>query len=345
MTEAWIEPGRACGTLEGNGAVLSFDQVNEWRERGFTLVDGVVPDSQLSSARAMADEFFSAGDSGNPVRDFGSGGRMEFPTGYSAIDDITLHPRILCAVAQLLAVDVCELRLTQSDVWAKYGHGEKNGDDRSNDDQRIHMDYPNHYITHPPHWDRPEAVEMILYFDDVFSCGGATALVAREGQGDPAYATPYVAMPGVGSLAWINDRSAAEAELERNFPDVAAFRRTHLYPREAKARFTCGTILFYRHDLWHRGTWLKPGSRRLAQNLTFSRAGADWIHGLQPGAAWRMYRANQSTEILIARSSVDQRCVLGFPPPGHAHWTPERIEAVRARYGPLGMDVTPYEKP
>ena len=36
---------------------------------------------------------------------------------------------------------------------------------------------------------------------------------------------------------------------------------------------------------------------------------------------------------------------LGFPPPGHAHWTPERLEAVRARYGPLGMDMTPYQKP
>ncbi|MCH2187913.1 hypothetical protein MK280_18815, partial [Myxococcota bacterium] len=234
MTEAWAEPGRACRAPDGDGAVLSFDQINEWRERGFTLVDGVVSESQISSAREMADKFFSAEDPDDPSRDFGSGGRMEFPTGYSAIDAITLHPRILCAVAQLLAVDVRELRLTQSDVWAKYGHTEKNQDDRSNDDQRIHMDYPNHYITHPPHWDRPEAVEMILYFDDVSSCGGATALVAREGQDDPAYATPYVAMPGVGSLNWINDRSAAETELEREFPDVAAFRRTHLYPREVK---------------------------------------------------------------------------------------------------------------
>ena len=342
-SEAWIEPGLACETLGGDGEVLSFDQVKEWRERGFTLVDGVVPDALLSSARVIADEFFVSQGSEGSVRDFGSNGRMEFPTGHAPIDALTLHPRILSAVAQLLSVDIRELRLTQSDVWAKYGHAEKNGDDRSNDDQRIHMDYPNHYLTHPPAWDRPEAVEMILYLDDVLTCGGATALVGREGQDDPAYATPYVAMPGVGSLAWINDRAAAEAELAKRVPDVAAFRRTHLYPREARARFTCGTILFYRHDLWHRGTWLKPGTRRMAQNLTFCRAGADWIHVLQPGAAWRMYRANQSTEILIARSSVDQRCVLGFPPPGHSHWTPERVEAVRARYGPLGMDMTPYE--
>ena len=37
----------------------------------------------------------------------------------------------------------------------------------SNRDQRMHMDYPNHYLTHPPPWNQPEAVAAILYFDDV----------------------------------------------------------------------------------------------------------------------------------------------------------------------------------
>ena len=342
-TEIWLEPDVALEAREGVDSVLSTSQVAQWREQGFALVDGVLPASLLSVARETADGCFVPAGSPDAVRDFGSGGRMEFPTGHPSLDAITLHPRILHACAQLLSIPARELRLTQSDVWAKYGHSEKNGDERSNDDQRIHMDYPNHYITHPPAWHQPEAVEMIVYLDDVISCGGATALVARQGDDDVAYRMPYVAMPGVGSLGWINDRSAAEAGLEREAPEVAAFRRSHLYSREARARFVPGTILFYRHDLWHRGTWLKPGTRRLAQNLTFCRAGADWIHPVQAGSAWRMYRADQSTERLIAQATVDQRCVLGFPAPGHPHWTPERIEAVRARYEPLGMDMTPYQ--
>jgi len=49
-------------------------------------------------------------------------------------------------------------------------------------------------------------------------------------------------------------------------------------------------------------------------------------------------------EQLIARASVDQRCALGFPAPGHAYWTAETLAAVAARYGPLGIDLSAYEK-
>ena len=344
-SERWVEPEPALTAGAGQGAVLSPDQTESWRERGFALVDGVIPDSLLVEARRVIDGLLPKAGTNDVGRYFGSGGRLVFPTGHRSLDDITLHPRLLAAVAQLLSVEVGDLRLTQSDIWAKYGHGKKDGDDLSNDDQRIHMDYPNHYLTHPPGWYEPEAVEMILYFDDVDSCGGATALVSREGSEDPAYVPPYASMPGVGALRWINDRDAAEAELGREAPEVAEFRTRHLYPREARARFRLGTILFYRHDLWHRGTWLREGTRRIAENLCFRRSDSDWISTLHPGWAWSMYRPDQFMETLIARISVDQRCVLGFPPPGHAHWTPERLEAVRIRYGPLGMDMTPYERP
>jgi hypothetical protein len=49
-------------------------------------------------------------------------------------------------------------------------------------------------------------------------------------------------------------------------------------------------------------------------------------------------------ERLVARASVEQRCVLGFPAPGHCYWTPETVGAVGAHFGPLGMDMTPYER-
>src|SRR5262245_65069291 len=49
-------------------------------------------------------------------------------------------------------------------------------------------------------------------------------------------------------------------------------------------------------------------------------------------------------ERLMARASVEQRCVLGFPRPGHNYWTQETIDAVQARYGALGIDMTPYQR-
>ncbi len=324
--------------------MLTPEQVTGWRRQGFTLVDGVLPEALVE--RVRADALARVPAPGSPgadgIRDFGSLGRMSFPAPCEALNELTLHPRLLSAAAQLLGAPVRELRLTQADLWPKYGRASSGRDDFDNADQRIHVDYPNHTLTHPPPWDEPEAVELILYLSDVDECGGATRVVPRTGPGDPAYPWPVVGTPGVGALPWINDRARAEAALGREAPDVAEWRRRHLYPREVEARYRVGSILFYRHDTWHRGTPLRPGTLRLVHNMTLRKAGSEWVSVLHAGWAWAMYRPGQPLERLLAGASVDQRCVLGFPAPGHAYWTRETVEAVTARYGPLGFDPAPY---
>ena len=49
-------------------------------------------------------------------------------------------------------------------------------------------------------------------------------------------------------------------------------------------------------------------------------------------------------EKLIASATVEQRTVLGFPPPGDEYWCSETIEAVAARYAPYGIDMSPYQQ-
>ncbi len=342
----WLEP-EAASPAAGEADVLDARQRASWREAGFALVDGLLPTALVGEAKAGADEAFPllTRAQREKVTDFGSRGSMEFPTGHPAVDSITLHPRMLGAVAELLSVPVREIRLTQSDLWPKFGRSEQVGGAYDNTDQRIHVDYPNHTLTHPPRWESPEAVEIILYFDAVEDCGGATAVVPREGPDDPAYRWPIVDIPGVGDVEWVNDRSEAESLLGRVAPAVQRFRAENLYPRERRVRFGPGTVLFYRHDTWHRGTPLVPGKRRLVHNLTFRKAASEWISVLHAGWAWKMYRRGMVLERLIARASVDQRCVLGFPAPGHSYWTPDTIEAVGARYEPLGMDMAPYRLP
>ena len=327
-----------------DGTPLASEQVASWRERGFALVDDLLPADLLDRARKYALETFPPPESraADGLRDFGSGGRLQFPSPSAALNEITLHPRLLGAVAQLLDVPVHELRLTQSDLWPKYGRERRSGERYDNDDQRIHCDYPNHTLTHPPRWHEPEAVEIILYLSDVADCAGATAVVPRSGPDDPAYRYPIVDTPGVGALEWHNDRVSAEAYLAEHAPETARFRREHLYPREVRARYGFGSVLLYRHDTWHRGTPLRPGALRLAQNLTFKKAASEWISVLHSGWAWSMYRPDQTAERIIARASVEQRCVLGFPPPGDPFWNAETLAAVRARYGPLGFDDAPY---
>ena len=55
-----------------------------------------------------------------------------------------------------------------------------------------------------------------------------------------------------------------------------------------------------------------------------------------------MYRRGQRMERLIGSATVEQRCVLGFPAPGHPYWTREMLAAVTARYLPFGFDPAPY---
>lgn len=339
---SWIEPERA--RAEGTANVLSTAQIGGWRERGFAFVDGIIPEELLK--RVIEDAGSAFPEAGSPeataTADFGSQGRFVFPAESGAANEITLHPRLLGAVSDLLGVPIRELRLTQSDLWPKYGRSRKTAGQLDNQDQRIHVDYPNHTLVHPPPWEAPEAVEIILYLSEVDECGGTTAVVPRQGADDPAYPWPIVASPGIGALPYLNDRTSAEAFLAKQAPEVARFRAEHLYPREVRVRYRVGSVLFYRHDTWHRGTPLESGTRRLAQNLTFRKAGHEWISTLHTGWSWSMYRRNRLMEQLIAGASVDQRCVLGFPAAGDAYWTEETIAAVEARFAPLGFDARPY---
>ncbi len=335
MARVWVDPEQIA-----NSSGLGASQINSWRERGFALVDGLLPQELIEAIASEAGAAYPPAGSAEAeaYRDFGSEGRMAFPSECEAFNELTLHPSLLAAVTALLGVGVRDIRLTQSDLWPKYGHARRGG----NDDQRIHVDYPNHTLVHPPRWDAPEAVELILYLSDVDDCGGATAVVPREGADDPAYRWPIVDTPGVGRFDWVNDRRRAEAHVANRSPETARFRAEHLYAREQLARFSRGTVLLYRHDTWHRGTPLYEGTRRIAWNMTFRLAASEWINVLQPGWAWAMYRRSQVMERLIATASVDQRCVLGFPAPGHAYWNHDTVAAVEARFGPLGFDASPY---
>ena len=320
---------------------LAPEAVESWRERGFALIDGVLPHEPLERLRSHALATFPEPGSAEAqaTADFGSA--FVFPSQEASFNEVTLHSRLLGAVSQLLDTAVDQLRLTQSNLWPKYGRTEKSAGRYDNQDQRIHIDYPNHTLTHPAPWDRPEAVEMIVYLSDVEECGGPTAVVPRDSASDPAYRWPIVDSPGIGDLRYVNDRESAETYFAEHRPELAAWRQ-ELYERERWARFRFGSVLFYRHDTWHRGTPMVPGTIRLAHNITYRRAECEWISTLHEGWAWKMYRPDHFMERLIATASLDQRAVLGFPPPGSPYWCEETLAAVTARYGAWGFDPAPY---
>lgn len=89
---------------------------------------------------------------------------------------------------------------------------------------------------------------------------------------------------------------------------------------------------------------MTPGTLRLAHNITYRRASAEWISTLHVGWAWLAYRKDKFLERLIAACSLEQRAVLGFPQPGSAYWSEATLSAVEARYGVFGMDLEPYRE-
>lgn len=271
--------------------MLTSAQLKEWRERGWTTshmnvdvpshaAEHLLPPSELDT-------------------EFGSPERVgEFPTGIPALDDMVSNSTILANVSALLGTD--DLRLLQSDVWGKLGGV----------DQRMHQDWGNNTFL-PPSWDQPSAVAIIIYYDD--HVGGETRVVSRTGEDDPAYVHGVARVAPGYNLPFVNDRHAAEAMVRRREPRLAEFRDT-LYDREEIVPYKKGTILYYRHDLWHRGT--PTLDTRRVHSLAYVRRDAPGWTTWNAGFARKSYYGH--VEDLIKRWTPKQRTLLGIP----THLTP-----------------------
>ena len=259
----WVEPSAARpfdSDPQSKAVPLTEAQVREWRERKCCAVDGVWPAQLVARVAADASSIFRGASTGAALQADGYAatalGRnaMAFPCGRSpALNEATLHPRLLAAVSQLLGEErVAGVRLTQSEAWLKSSTAHE-----PNYDQRMHCDFPNHTLTMPPAEDsQPEAVSMLAYWDDVDDVGGPTFVVPRRGDDDPAYQQPLTCMPGVAfangePVPYIDSRESAEAFFVAHDSTVAAFRQS-LYEREEAVRFHVGTILFYQQDTWRK---------------------------------------------------------------------------------------------
>ena len=333
------------------GGVLTSRQISCWRNEGYTFVSGLIAGDLIAQLTQAALKQFPAPGSreADQIRDFGSHEALTFPSRASGFNEVTLSENLIRAVADLLGTSPDQLRLSQSDLWPKYGRSESS-DKYDNQDQRIHVDYPNHNLAHPTPWDRPEAVELILYLSDWQETAGSTAIVPRTTNErgvdggvtrDLTRRWPIVDSPGIADLDYVNDRAAAEAYFAKERHNLAG-HRMEMYERELLTAFQPGDILFYRHDSWHRGTPTKPDQLRLAQNVTYRMAHAEWINTLHVGWSWQAYSKDKFLERLIATSSLLQRAVLGFPQPGSPYWCKETYDGVAARYQVFGMDMSPY---
>jgi len=292
-----------------------------WKTQGYYMVDNFFPDIQKTLRRLETIPFPN-------THDFGSHkGVLEFPTEHDFLNDITLHPDLIATCQHLL--DSEDIRLIQSDIWSKTN--DHTNPVNSNQDQRMHMDYPNNYLTYPTDWNNPESVAIIIYYSDSEKCGGETRLVPKLGDYDPLYKEPYDNIAGLREYPFKNDKTLVEHYFKIHHPTVYSFRQ-HLYEREISIPFKPGSVLFYRHDLWHRGAPTNPGHTRIVQNIGFKKANCDWITSWNKGWARKLCSSTNPLERFLMKSSNAQRVCLGIPDNKSKYWTEKTRNAMKMRY-------------
>ena len=271
--------------------------------------------------------------------DFGTDPAVNFPCipELAAINDLGVNEQLITTVQTLLGSNV---KLIQCVGWAKHGLDEGDtSNEQSNADQRMHFDGYNNSLLCPPPFETPNVVAAIVYLSDINDTGGCTAIVPRQGPDDIWYQPSHSqVMPGVGGRPFINNRAAAEIMMMERGED-----RSELYEREIMNPFKVGDVLFYRHDVWHRGTPVKPGKTRWVVNLGWAKTDAHYVLNWGTGLARKMYSG--WLESWIAGLSPMQLMTIGFPPPNDPVWdTPGMREGVQARYGSYGFNLDAYLK-
>ena len=312
--------------------MISKKEVCEWKENGFAVVKNLIPISIVLKCQHYVKTLYDKNELN--VSDFGSRGKLEFPS-FSIIDMLTTNENIIKSVQRLLQTD--DIILTQSDTWGKIGKDDYSNE--SNNDQRMHMDYGNNTFLHPPEWKHPECVSIIIYLSDTKYTGGGTCCVPRKKETEKFYTMPYTNMPGIGKFPFINDRKKAEEFFKENDIDTYNFRQD-LYKNEMLVNASSGDVLFYRMDVWHRGTPVFPGKIRFVTNLVFKRRDCFWIHQWNTGWTRKMYYGH--LERMIEQMTPLQRSIFGIPLPGNGFWTKEKIYHFQSRYP--NVDITPYQK-
>lgn len=304
----------------------------QWLENGYVICRNAI---DVSGAQKAMCELYPR-ETPHPVQDFGNGGEGEFFCKHEHLNDISVHPILLRCARECLGTD--DIILTQSVAWAKYGQPVSNN--QSNSDQRVHMDFGNHYWGVPP--EIPDMIAAIVYYSDTEETGGGTAVVPKQGPDDPIYQRPFSHMPGLSGHPFINDRMSAEAMMAASSPESASIRE-QCYAREKHPTFKPGDVLFYSMTTWHRGTPVKTDQVRYVHNLAWRKKNAEGIQDWNPALTRSLYYGPM--ERFLSKLEPSQLESLGFPSRDSPKWQDEAFcDQIRSRYAWAGFDVGAYMK-
>jgi len=274
---------------------------------GYVLVTDFLTSKELSAAQADMLRYFPTAEelAATPQRfgwifDDPENLQIEFPFAADALNHNSTHPDIIAFVERLLGTP--QILLSQSAIWGKYaGTGSFQ--------QTLHLDYEGNTLVVPRDDGEFRQVNVILYYSDVTADLGPTYVVSQQ-----------------------HSRTAG---LWPPFRPRDKYR--HLYRHEHPILPKAGSLLIFGMRTFHRAGEITANfGARFSHHLVY-RAASCPFNGYHQ---YSQFGEKPEMRRFIERAAPRQREMLGFPPPGHAYWNRQTLEAVARRYPK--MDMRPY---
>lgn len=291
---------------------VSDASLAEVREQGFTIVPEFLDSDELAAAQECVWNTFPrpadyhTDPSAHPrLATSQFAGLRLFPYEGWALNRLAFHPDLVDAVERYLATD--DVQLYKIELWAKYSGA-------TDYDQPLHRDFGNHSLVVPRHDGWAAQVTTFILLSDVTELDGPTMVVPLQHSQD----IPFV-----------------PDEIEPGWP--FGLPRGSLAEFEVPVTGPAGSLFMYRTDVLHRGSNFRAeGRARIAMLADFQARGPAWMGKL----AWPNHALSPWWVDTMARATVRERDLFGFPRPGDPYWNEQTLADVGRRYPP--MDMTPY---
>lgn len=176
-------------------------------------------------------------------------------------------------------------------------------------DQAHHRDFGNHSMVVPRRDLRWPQLTTFTFLCDVTEENGPTKVIPRT-IGDRVSLVPNHLQPG------------------------------ELIDHEVAITGPAGSILLYSTDVIHRGSAMTGTEQsRFMLLADYAARGNPWMGKM----SWPGLANKAAFETLMVNTTVRERDLFGFPPPGHEYWNTQTLSDVASRWP--GIDLTGYGSP
>jgi hypothetical protein len=176
-------------------------------------------------------------------------------------------------------------------------------------DQAHHRDFGNHSMVVPRRDLRWPQLTTFIFLSDVTYENGPTKVIPRT-IGDRVPLVPSHLQPG------------------------------ELVNEEVAITGPAGSILLYSTDVIHRGSaMMGTDQSRFMLLADYAARGNPWMGKM----SWPGLANKPAFKTLMVNTTVRERDLFGFPPPGHEYWNSQTLADVANRWP--GLDLTSYGSP